>query len=1424
MASKISIILGGDFMSTIKTKGSNVKTKGLKGDVSKTMFLSFNGEISPIPVCLYQRIEGQIMEYREALEKATDESELAPITINKAQVHYVTARVREALQVVRQRAAKKAAATKGKDRKEIMAQDVKILAQDPESFFRCLPADHPAIVKLEGRKYFITEPKQFHDLIKEATEAGVDVTKEAGLVKWICDAKNVESLVISDYVASVLYMSKQPYGIRITKPYGTVIRLKNDIQVTRSTTALEAYQSIIDEAVARVIDEDQGKFVKEQYPIGQLHITDLDEKLVDGKCVYSAIQALSVETSSSLMSEVAAKDGYKIVSLDLNINVQRGKMSDEEYAMALERRNRLVTNVIYNGFLLPKAEGSSETELYLPLLQTASQARVGKVYMINIGTHEEIEEFRHKLTFDAFRKVCTEQEETILATMEARFALSGTSSVKIGIVPKEKYNWEDVKNKTLEDCVKTVSYKVYRCEYIRNEKGEVIDYELVQDVVTENNATDGTGLASPTWFATANYELGLISYGDCMYFKEKFTSIDDLKHTKDTRLKSIFKRMTKVVQIRWGCCKGLLVMADLDKYEKSKGLDIYLTEGMVKAVTEKDAELRIANVNNKKWGKQRLSQQFMTSINLNVDEVKEMLDEQLNYLQEKVLVDINEARRFVGSIASCEDLVDLEENGDLTENGSDSIIMATKLAVALSRNKDVLYEKWIQKKLYELMQTEITRLKYGKLAVNGIYAYCIPDPRSILDPDNALKAGEYYLNGRTGLMALLRSPQIHNTEAHVCNFVDDDYLWYLNDVLVFNPWDNTAQASQGADYDGDQFLVTDDPRVIAAILRHGDKDTFILQEIPGATKIKERYSIKARLDLYIRRSSKDNVGILSNYALIWSDMRNHLLAHAEEQTDPIQKQHFIDSANAVYKNVAILACLIGGEIDFAKTGVRGVLLEKLIPVNMPDFFLHYKGEVKHNYDYSNPQALAKQIMKVQQKKGIYYASKSALGFCFRYVSKFQKELFAKIEQPKATQSLFATVCEGVTDQALASVMTDVLDLLKTYGQAMSDLHRGVANGSIAPELEKDLRNQIFERYQDLFDNLSDDKRAVAAACYIATNRDNAKNSKSAPWIFCFDGLMSLISNNQADILVRLPKFAAADSKVEIYKGVMFIDDVAYKECRAKDGIYQPITIMNDLYIDAKVAGNIDYSSSKTQTQREAIKDVQVSIVGLKQHTDRKGRPFDAKRVVNALMQGHEIHFVFANGKYNAVIYGQVVGTMKTDIDNNSVLAKRLSGKRVKVTGIRGQKRPLCVEDAYGKNGGVLSSLTLLVEEVGEAQFTVEEKSITTTNPNYDNYNEGVDFAVSSSILESMNSSYDPSLMGDDSTVAQLCDQVIEASISDDYVPIQDVEFDVTEMYSTVFTGEECMYDFATTSFEDVHVADDDAEYDYNPTVEIVEFN
>lgn len=1269
--------------------------------VSMLNVLSFNGELTPIAKAQYQ-IARDVLLNKDATETS--------ITINKAQVAYVMETTKEALKEVRRN-------TKARPTKE----DLRLLMQDPEAFLKCGPNNHPMLAQLECRPFFITHPSQFMTLVDEAKEAGVDVFSEKALTEWILRAKEKDALVINDFAATMMYFAQQPYGIRVTKPRGVVIRLNQEGKLNKVVSALTAYESLLDQCLERALEEDAGKTTKKQYSVGQIHIEELDEHLSkENKCFYTAKQMLTIKNSSSLMLEMADAKGYKIVTLDMKIDVKDG--DDEGEA----RRLRLVNNVVFNGFYLPKDGNTEELELYLPLLQTASQSRMGKIYMINLPSHQAVEEFRHELSYGAFREKYQAGAEVVLATDEARFGLPGTSSTKIGHIEKDKYNWKQIEEGTLEDCIKKVNYTVYKCEYVYNDKGEVIDYQLVKDVVTENNATDGTSLGSPVWFAMVNESLGYISKHELMYFADRFSSLDELKESKDGKLKAIFKKMIKLVQIRWGNCKGLVLMADLDQYEKTKGLYLYLTDGMVKAVNKEDAEMRVANVNNKKWGKQRLSQQFMTSLNLTTEEVKEMLDEQLSYLTNKVLVDVNEARKFVGAIANCEDLVDTDGE-TVDENGSASLMMATKLAVALSKNERVIKEKWIQNKLIDLMKDEITRLKYGKLAVNGIYAYCVPDPRSILDPEHALKAGEYYLNGYIGEMALLRAPQIHHSEAHVCNFVNDDYLWYLNDVLVFNPWDNTAQASQGADFDGDQFLVTNDKRVIAAIKRHGRKDYFILQQVPGAdNKIKVPYSTQERLKLYVTRSVRDGVGKLSNYALIFSDMRNHWLALAEETTDAKLIATYKAEAKALNKKIAVLACLIGAEIDYAKTGVRGVLLDSLIPKDMPHFFLHYKGEVKKSFSY--PQGIEKEVKRVARKGGRVYTSKSALGFCFDYVSNFHLELQKRVLQPEGSQSLYPIVCEAVTEAQLEAVRQDVHDLLRGYGIAMSDLQRRVNAGLVVPEEAKEARNAIFEMYQDMFNAVSEDKRAVAAECYIVTHADNAKYSKSAPWIFCFDGLMSLISNDKANILVRLPKFTSADSKVEIYKGTMFIDDVAYKPCGANDGIYQPISIMGDLYIDAQTSTRLEISRSKATEERVINQESQVTLLGFKHYKDKKGVEFNVERVIKALMKGYDIEIVFANGQYNALIAGQVVGIAKAAVGKEGVVSKRLSGKVLKVTGVKGQKRPLELSDARGAKGQLLQSLTLLVVPTGEATSVVPETTLTVpvkTDVKSDNYFDAI---------------------------------------------------------------------------------------------------
>lgn len=954
----------------------------------------------------------------------------------------------------------------------------------------------------------------------------------------------------SDEVAKQLTQMEQPSIVRCTKPYGHVMFLGAKDKLGRFVVvgdATDQTRKSYEKYLAYADKVSATKSKKSQHKIKQVSMEQVSYNHMTGKCgVHPSVEITEVGTSTSIMFEMAEAEGIDILVLDMTGDVLQVKAdaTRKEREMA---RDYFLNQIIYNGLWVAG-------KVYFPLLQSASQSRTGKVYMASIS-HEEIETFRDKLSYFAF--VCKKGTKQNMAKLEARFSLASTNSVSVGY---HQVNYGRVQ----KDVILNVQYTAKGIAEIRNADGNVTGYAIVDKVIKKNNATDGASWIHPLKAAEFAKELGYISQSELQYFKKHYKSTDREVMNTNPRLKRIFMKVPKVFQVRCESIKGLLVTYDFwnDRNGEFKGEMFVLHESMVKAQRSNGierAEWRVANVNNKKWGKVRLSTQFMTVLGMDLKDVEELVNETLSFIDNRLLEDADLALQFVNAVSN----VDEEKDA-----------LDTKLAAALAANPMLIKDRWVRNQLRKLVDKTVTQLKYGGVAVEGVYAYAIPDPRAFFRPEDCLQAGEYYLNNMECQVAFLRAPHIHHSESQVLDLTCDSELWYFENVIIFNPFDPTAQACQGMDFDGDQGLVTIDIRIIRNIQQ---EKPWLIEQGLGYDAEEVEFTLESRLQLYIRRSTKDNVGVLSNYALLFREYQLHLmnlskLANAEEYAEYIQE---------LEEKIIILACLIGAEIDYAKTGIRPTITKDLKAKMFPAWWPHFKCEIKKEVGVTEDEILvsgkaaapyirANMIEKYGDDCffGDNFTCLTPVGTCFKLVSEWEEKNKGDFEGEKGSQNLSIMVANLIDPDRVTPLLGQVEHYATEYGRELARLS-GTCFGD--EDTRKEVYAEFYDRQQALFDGISEDKVAVAAATYWVVNSKDGKGN-SAPWACCFDGLVALFSEGTNTMLYALPSFVKEGDSIEADNGSLFINRRYHGDCSFPDGIYSVLMVQGRAYAKVKRQG------------------------------------------------------------------------------------------------------------------------------------------------------------------------------------------------------------------------------------------------------------
>lgn len=142
---------------------------------------------------------------------------------------------------------------------------------------------------------------------------------------------------------------------------------------------------------------------------------------------------------------------------------------------------------------------------------------------------------------------------------------------------------------------------------------------------------------------------------------------------------------------------------------------------------------------------------------------------------------------------------------------------------AIMIDQRMLDDPFVQSSIYQLIRNRINEAKVGVLKVHGNYSIVSGDPyllcQSIfgLPKTGLLKQGEiynqYWVDRNAAKLACFRAPMTCHNNIRLVHPTKSDAAryWYrfMPTATVFNSWDTATAALNGADFDGDIVMLTD---------------------------------------------------------------------------------------------------------------------------------------------------------------------------------------------------------------------------------------------------------------------------------------------------------------------------------------------------------------------------------------------------------------------------------------------------------------------------------------------------------------------------------------------------------------------------------------------------------------------------------------
>jgi hypothetical protein len=1021
--------------------------------------------------------------------------------------------------------------------------------------------------------------------------------------------------------------------------------------------------------------------VKPQYKVRKVSIDDLVWEPIMKKYVLpkaTNMEARTVSMSENRLfrtfhNEVNEEvDGVVITSKHANdffifSAVSNDREMDNE---TLEVKVKAILSAGFVDLTQDVVTGEPAMKHHLVCLQSASQARVGKFYFTSLDRDMVRDTMCYGHDFGTVIE---------MSKVEARLALGTSSANVVGT----DFSFEVIADK----------------EYMANRVVVEFDGNKLVKVKKDISLTptDGQGTIEVIPSARIANRLGLISARELAYFVKNYTNLDDIKAGVDAKLTKIFNKIPNAFQIRHAGDKGLLVMWNHSKYGYTQ--DIVMCESMHKYTVSENPErctLEICNYNKAKEDTVYMSYQFIQALDIKAEDLIALTDRALAKIDKEIMTDSNKAMKFLGMVY-----------GVGSNSTDEDEVLVSKITKILAEDPTMLNDKKVQTGLKKLLVKFINDLSIGRVPVKGSYAYICCDPRFMHGEDTSacLQSGQNWFNNEEGLFAGFRSPLMHSSEIARLNMVKDDALWFMKDIIVLNPFDDTLPRMGGADCDGDSILITNEELVIKSLPA---EMPMLYDAGKKGKKVEDNWS--NRIQHFFNTAKVSRIGQITNIAAVYRDLSLH-------------------NNNSAMYDMYVMACRFyqGWEIDKAKTGFDFELPKSLLTKAIPHWLVAVKGIKGRSLS----------------AKAQVYTSNSPLGKLYDYVTKWNESFNITIQTEDKTLKFLANVNASEVER-IAPIVAEYeraycKDMASLLGSNMDEEQKKAlakANVVVKDLSEKEIedeRQAIVEKYTHLLACLSDDETAVACAAYNAAyNKANSKSkSYSFPWLCTFNGMLQLLHlNNNATKLVKLPNIDETPEEVVVSNdGMLFINGVATKMVDFEPGVYEVVSIDGSHYIKVKRA---DVIQEETKTPERLLdkKLYQFAINGFKhlglnaiQVLDlikANNNEFAVVNVSDRAMIAVGDRLVAYFNKTSNSILSSVINTKFSLFENEEVIYVPKAANKAKATMI---DEVYAVKNSFNLTAMPVSILT--ADEVSALQPKEDNTTFTCTEVSDEAYDEGM---------------------------------------------------------------------------------------------------
>ncbi len=214
-------------------------------------------------------------------------------------------------------------------------------------------------------------------------------------------------------------------------------------------------------------------------------------------------------------------------------------------------------------------------------------------------------------------------------------------------------------------------------------------------------------------------------------------------------------------------------------------------------------------------------------------------------------------------------------------NEKNYINMADDWVKALMIEPALIDDPYIKASIKKAIKKKIENAAKGTIKTNGNYCmiagdvYALAQSMFNLPVTGLLNAGEvyhkYFIDNGDKEIVCFRAPMTchNNIRKMKLSYSEDAAYWYqyINTALIYNAWDTTAEALNGADFDGDTNLCTNHPLLLA---KTKNSPTIICKQRKAAKKIVTEDDIIAANKL----AFNDDIGAITNRITAMFDVQS----------------------------------------------------------------------------------------------------------------------------------------------------------------------------------------------------------------------------------------------------------------------------------------------------------------------------------------------------------------------------------------------------------------------------------------------------------------------------------------------------------------------------------------------------------------------